>query len=67
MLPTKSMLGQRSSAKSQMIATRRRRDRVDGATAVSPAELVEAAITLLRAEREATGHEPDSSGIAPRT
>ena len=27
----------------------------------------EAAITLLRAEREATGHEPDSSGIAPRT
>ena len=27
----------------------------------------EAAITLLRAEREATGAEPDSSGIAPRT
>ena len=27
----------------------------------------EAAITLLRAEREATGHEPDSSGIASRT
>jgi transcriptional repressor NrdR len=26
----------------------------------------EAAITLLRAEREATGHEPDRSGIAPR-
>jgi len=27
----------------------------------------EAAITLLRAEREAAGHEPDSSGIASRT